>query len=482
MNALELEHITVTSTGHSTPIIDDVSLQVKEGECVVLCGESGCGKTTLTRVINGLIPEFYHSLTLTGDVKLFGKSIKDKTISEIAVDVGTVFQNPKSQFFNLDTSNELIFGCENLNLEREEIVRRAKQTIDDLNLMDLMNKNIFELSGGEKQRVACGSIISMHPKILLLDEPTANLDQDSIEKLKTILQNMKASGFTIILSEHRLYWLQDLADQFIYLKSGKIQETYSFAALYRKTEQELSNMGLRSMDLTDTFRKLSSIIDGEKWKLYKLDDTATQTQGKLKIIVENLHTSYKDKTIFHLPELIFHGGNIIGIVGENGAGKTTFINTLLGFLKYKGSIRQNNKVLAKKDLHKLGFMVMQDVNQQLFSNTLINEILLSADASEQDAHDVLEKLGLTNLVDRHPASLSGGEKQRVAVASALLSNKRIIVFDEPTSGLDRKSLENLCVEIKSLSTPNNLIFIVTHDMEVIFQLVDFVLPCSKYEL
>ncbi|MEI3614294.1 ABC transporter ATP-binding protein [Pseudogracilibacillus sp. SO30301A] len=480
MHALELQDITVSSAASSTPIIDNFSLQVEAGECVVLCGESGCGKTTITRVINGLVPEFYDTLALSGDVKHFGNSIKEQTISDVAKNVGSVFQNPKSQFFNLDTSNELIFGCENLNLDREEILKRAEQTIAGLNLKNLVNRNIFELSGGEKQRIACGSIISMRPKILLLDEPTANLDYESIEILKEMLLNLKSLGYTIVLSEHRLYWLEDLADRFIYLQSGKQLGTYTFNELYHKSEQELSEMGLRSMNVAALFENLNWITERKRWELCKLNDKKN-TQKSLEITLEDVSVAYQNTPVFQLPKLSFSGGSIIGIVGENGAGKTTFINTLLGFMKHQGTIRENQTVLKKKALNKGGFMVMQDVNQQLFSNTLMNEVLLGTDASKEQAQELLEKLGLASLEERHPASLSGGEKQRVAVASALLSNKRMIVFDEPTSGLDRKSLEQFCAEIKELSSPDNLIFIVTHDIEVIFQLVDFILPCSKYK-
>lgn len=481
MHAIELQDITVSTATSSTPIIDDFSLQVEAGECVVLCGESGCGKTTITRVINGLIPEFYDMLSLSGDVKHFGNSIKEQTVSDVAKNVGSVFQNPKSQFFNLDTSNELIFGCENLHLDREEILKRAEQTIDGLNLGNLVNRSIFELSGGEKQRIACGSIISMRPKILLLDEPTANLDHASIEKLKDMLLDLKSLGFTIVLSEHRLYWLNDLADRFIYLQSGKHQATYTYDELYHKSEIELSKMGLRSMNVEALFENLNQITERKRWELCKLNDKKIETEASLKLTLEDVSVTYQDTPVFQLPKLKFHGGSIIGIVGENGAGKTTFINTLLGFMKHQGTIRENQTILKKKALNKRGFMVMQDVNQQLFSNTLMNEVLLGTDASEQQAQEMLEKLGLASLEERHPASLSGGEKQRTAVASALLSKKRIIVFDEPTSGLDRKSLEQLCVEIKNMSSPDNLIFIVTHDIEVIFQLVDFILPCIKHK-
>lgn len=478
MNAIDLQKISVT-TSDSTKIIDEFSLQVAQGECVVLCGESGCGKTTITRVINGLIPEFYDTLRLEGEVKHFGASINGQTISDIAKNVGSVFQNPKSQFFNLDTSNELIFGCENLNLTRKEILERTEETIADLNLKNLINRSIFELSGGEKQRVACGSIISMKPKILLLDEPTANLDYESIELLKVLLTSLKKLGYTILLSEHRLYWLNGLADRFIYLKSGQHQATYTFDELYVKSEQELSTMGLRSMNVDSLSKKLNQLTNEKSWELCPIQRNVDE-DSSLSIELEEVEVSYHDKTVFRIPHLQFSGGSIIGVIGENGAGKTTFINTLLGFTKYKGAIKENEQILKKKMLNKQGFMVMQDVNQQLFSNTLLNEVRLGTDATEEQVQQILKQLGLSHLETRHPASLSGGEKQRTAVASALLSDKKIIVFDEPTSGLDRNSLDQFCNEIKSLSSSDNIIFIVTHDMEMIFQLVDFVLPCTKY--
>jgi len=242
VSAIELQNISVRYCENQKPILENISLNVEQGEFIVLCGSSGCGKTTVTRIINGLIPEFYSVYELKGEIKIFGNSIQGKTISEIGMNVGTVFQNPKSQFFNLDTSNELAFGCENLNLNRSEILSRVKKTVTDMDLESLINRDIFELSGGEKQRIACGSIISMHPEILVMDEPTSNLDRDSIEKLKLILLNLKSSGFTIVLSEHRLYWLKDLADRFIYLREGRISEIYSFDEIYNKTEEELSKL------------------------------------------------------------------------------------------------------------------------------------------------------------------------------------------------------------------------------------------------
>ncbi len=480
VSAIELQNISVRYCENQKPILENISLNVEQGEFIVLCGSSGCGKTTVTRIINGLIPEFYSVYELKGEIKIFGNSIQGKTISEIGMNVGTVFQNPKSQFFNLDTSNELAFGCENLNLNRSEILSRVKKTVTDMDLESLINRDIFELSGGEKQRIACGSIISMHPEILVMDEPTSNLDRDSIEKLKLILLNLKSSGFTIVLSEHRLYWLKDLADRFIYLREGRISEIYSFDEIYNKTEEEFSKLGLRSMDMSGPHERLENIIRGKSWELCKISNK-TPKENAAQLILEDLSVSYEKNKILNIPKLKFEGGSIVGVIGPNGAGKSTLANVILGFLNCKGIIKWNEEKLDKKKLNKKGFMVMQDVNQQLFSNTLIDEVLLGADASKEEAETVLKKLGLGSLESRHPASLSGGEKQRAAVASALLSNKEIIVFDEPTSGLDRESLESFCAEIKKISSEENIIFVITHDMEVVFQLVDYILPCTKYE-
>lgn len=207
------------------------------------------------------------------------------------------------------------------------------------------------------------------------------------------------------------------------MKSGQHQATYTFDELYVKSEQELSTMGLRSMNVDSLSKKLNQLTNEKSWELCQIQRNVDE-DSSLSIELEEVEVSYHDKNVFRIPHLQFSGGSIIGVIGENGAGKTTFINTLLGFTKYKGAIKENEQILKKKMLNKQGFMVMQDVNQQLFSNTLLNEVRLGTDATEEQVQQILKQLGLSHLETRHPASLSGGEKQRTAVASALLSDKK----------------------------------------------------------
>ena len=211
---IKIDHISFSygEENENTGGVRDIDLNIEDGQFVVLCGESGCGKTTITRLINGLIPHYYEG-QMAGEVWVNGAKVSEQPLYDTAAVVGSVFQNPRSQFFNVDTDSEIAFGIENEARPVKELEERVEQTTKDLHIEKLRNRNIFELSGGEKQKIAFASVYAMNPEIYLLDEPSSNLDMASIQELKEHLRLIKSQGKTILIAEHRLYYLMELADR-----------------------------------------------------------------------------------------------------------------------------------------------------------------------------------------------------------------------------------------------------------------------------
>lgn len=228
--------------------ISGLELTIQNGEFVVLTGGSGCGKTTITRLINGLIPHYY-SGTLNGEVLIDGKSVPDTPIFETAKKVGSVFQNPRSQFFNVNTTDEIAFAAENQCIAPERILSHIAETTRNMQIEKLLDRNIFELSGGEKQIIACAGINVLSPDIIVLDEPSSNLDSEAIEKLKAVLTDWKSQGKTIVIAEHRLYFLRELADRMLILENGRIAKELITEEIKKLTADDTEKMGIRPMML-----------------------------------------------------------------------------------------------------------------------------------------------------------------------------------------------------------------------------------------
>ena len=449
---IKIDHISFSygEENENTGGVRDIDLNIEDGQFVVLCGESGCGKTTITRLINGLIPHYYEG-QMAGEVWVNGEKVSEQPLYDTAAVVGSVFQNPRSQFFNVDTTSEITFGCENLGQPEKDIRERFAKTVRDFRLEKLMDRNIFHLSGGEKQKIACAGVSIMEPDVLVMDEPSSNLDAASILDLRKILAFWKSQGKTIIVSEHRLYYLRGLADRFIYLAEGQVSRDYSAAEFEQLTEQQRSNMGLRTFALE---RLLPPVLP---------------QQEKTALALHNFRFAYKNEPeTLHIMDCEIPTNRIVGIIGNNGAGKSTFSRCFCGLEKRCGEIVWNGRKYRPKDRLSTCYMVMQEVNHQLFTESVLDEVLISMEEENQErAEEILNRLDLLAFKDRHPMSLSGGQKQRVAIASAIASKRSILFFDEPTSGLDYRHMKEVANVLRQVRDAGNTVYVITHDLELI---------------
>ena len=448
---IEFRNVSFSYPDDADGGLKNIDLTIPDGQCVLLCGRSGCGKTTLTRLINGLIPQFFAG-NLSGEILLDGENLADLPMYHIAEKVGSVFQNPRTQFFNVDTDSEIAFGMENRAVPQEQMEQRVAETARTLHIENLLGRNIFALSGGEKQKIAFASVYAMNPEVYLLDEPSSNLDMTAIGELHEHLRLIKSQCKTVIVAEHRLYYLMDVADRVIYLENGKIADDFTPEQFRSLSAAERQAMGLRTIDLRqETPVYFPAAIQPPVLEL------------------KDVLLAYRKQPVLEDVSLKAAPGEVIAVVGRNGAGKTTFSRALCGLHKEaSGSYLWNGKPQKPKVRMKHSYMVMQDVNYQLFAESVEAECTFGIRHPDTElAKRTIEELGLAPFRKRHPNTLSGGQKQRLAVATSMVCGKELLVFDEPTSGLDYDSMVRLSSLIRRLSDMGKVIFVVTHDYEFV---------------
>ena len=334
-------------------------------------------------------------------------------------------------------------------------------TVEALHLQELQRRSIFSLSGGQKQLLAFGSVYAMGPEVFVLDEPTANLDQEAIARLHDQIACLKHQGRTVVIAEHRLYFLTDLIDRALYLRDGVLERTFTREQFFALTDREREALGLRTL-----------IPAGCTLP------TVAPAGVKEGLSVEGLTCAYrKEPAVFQGLSFSARPGEVVAITGPNGVGKTTLSRCLCGLIREQaGQIRLDGRHLNRKERQKAAFCVMQDVNHQLFSDSVWGECRMSApDAPDSTVEEVLDSLHLLPFRERHPMSLSGGQKQRLAVATALLSEKPILIFDEPTSGLDYARMVEVSGVIRNLAQQGRIVLVVTHDREFMQRSCDRVL-------
>ncbi|SFG56650.1 ABC transporter ATP-binding protein [Sporolactobacillus nakayamae] len=452
---IELKNVAVR-TYQGAPILSNFSLTVAPGELVVLSGPSGGGKSTVIRLINGLI-YMDDALTVDGEAEIDHAPIEKMHSWDRSELVGSVFQDPRSQFFASVVKDELAFYCENFGMEPRQIEKRIQQAAEEQGLIPLLDHRIMTLSSGEKQKVAIASVRVARQKIYVLDEPSANLNATATAELTALLMRWKAEGHTIVLAEHRLHYLIGLLDRMVYVNDGRAVRSYSRDELANLSSEQLAGLGLRHTNLnwdTRAFR----LGEQHGGHILTLGHLTVNGWGGADPLLRDL-------------DLSIRSGELVMLTGANGIGKTSLARVLCGLSKNsEGMISVDGMLASRRKRSRLVWYVMQEADYQLFGESVWEELFVGVrHVKEMDrkAERILRDLELWALRDRHPSTLSGGEKQRVTLAVALMSNASVIILDEPTSGLDWKNLKQVAECLKREAEKGRIFLVITHDYELI---------------
>ena len=441
--AIRLKEVSFKYDAAKENVLENINLTVEYGETVLLSGVSGEGKSTLLSIINGVIP-FVNSGEFSGSVEIDGKDVTKLKISERSKLIGTVLQNADEQIIYDLVNEEIAFGCENLNIASEEIDRRIERFTT---LMQIeKNAKTKTLSGGQKQRLITASTLAMEQKIIILDEPLANLDTHTAHILLKALRNLANSGYAVLIVEHRLDVVKNYIDKVMRIENKQ---------LFTSTDINDLNSGIKTIPHADGSLPGEVLIKGEK-----------------------LFFAAGDRNIIDGLDIEIRAGERIVLLGENGCGKTTLMRMLARLNKPNdGALSQTitkSKKANSKWFSKVGY-VYQNPTYQLFMPTLLSEISFKA-KSEGMAREMINAFGLSGLEQRHPQSLSEGQKRRASIAAVCASEPTVLFLDEPTVGQDYK---NLCKTVETVNKINkNLgtaIVTVTHDKRCAGALADRVL-------
>ena len=469
---IELNHITYRYPFSDRNALEDISLTVRPGEAVLCTGVSGCGKSTLIRLINGLCPHYFGG-ELKGTVRVAGQDNQTMKLHEISSRVGTLFQNPESQFFALGVEEEMAFKPESRGMHPDKIRDLIAKTSQRFGLNSVLKNTIHELSQGQKQKVGLASLMMEPLQVLILDEPTGNLDPESTMDLAQEILRLKEKGVAVLIVDHRLYWLKGVADRVCVMEKGRIVQEGTFDDL---SDEVRARYGLRKVDVEDKRHELPPLSDGKE-TVMKISD---------------LSFAYprKDK-IFNGTDLELRKG-ITGLFGPNGTGKTTLARILTGLNKpTQGTLEIRGKKVKPQECLRHVAVVLQNADHQLYMRTVFDELLTSLEAAgcrgpEALAHieNLLEKYNLKDFKKYYPSQLSGGQQQRLVIACAFAKKPDVIILDEPTSGLDGANLHRIAGALRQLSDEGKAVLVITHDLELVDMVCDSAirLPLQKTNL
>jgi energy-coupling factor transport system ATP-binding protein len=468
----------------SHKVLDNVSLEIPPGTLTLVTGASGSGKSTLLRCINGLVPHFSGG-TITGQIRVFGFDPIREGVEVLAKIVGFVFQEPEAQFVFDVVEDEIAFSLENLGVSRAEMDRRINEVLRQLQMQKLRYRQINQISGGEQQKVAIASALVTHPKVLILDEPTSQLDPTAADEVLRLILDLKSQlNLTVLIAEHRLERLLPYVDRMLNLTPEQTV-TFGLPAEVLSTMEQVPpiievarKLGLSPLPLApETFPNdsLNNIPSVNR----QAQPTAIEKPETL-LSVQQLSTSLGDKQILENINLDIHKGEVLVLMGPNGAGKTTLLRSILQMIPSFGRIIYGNVHLENMSfpqiIQHIAFLP-QNPNDLLFAESIIDELKITLknhnrDINKVNFHAFLEHFGLRDQGDRYPRDLSVGERQRTALAAITVHDPEIIFLDEPTRGLDYQAKKALSLLFHQWRQAGKAIVIVTHDVEFAAHLAD----------
>lgn len=492
---LEVRRLRIRHDEREAWTPSDVSFAVRPGEVVLVLGPSGCGKSTLALALNGLIPHDVHA-DLEGTVLVSGRDTRDATVGELSASVATVFQDPDAQVVTGTLFDEVAFGPENLLVPADEVLDRVERALRTVGLWERRDENPDVLSGGGRQRLAIACALALESPVIVLDEPTANLDpagiEDVYEALATVVANRDRS---VVLIEHNLDAALDIVDSVVVLDAsgrivldGPVRETlrdnaHRLVALgvwlpvSTLAALRLADAGVRMPELPLTPAELTASVDAAKLPAPPAPAPAAHSDNGV-VVVDRLTLRRGKTEVLHDVSLSIPRGSITAIVGVNGAGKTTLLQAIAGVIPPpKGTVTTNGHDPARADVRALardiGF-VFQNPEHQFIRATVAEELAhgpelqgVPADEVATRVDGMLTRFGLADLRDVHPMLLSGGQKRRLSVGTALISGPPVLALDEPTFGQDRERADELLRLLGDLNREGTTIVLVTHDMQLV---------------
>ncbi|MFD2616185.1 ABC transporter ATP-binding protein [Terrilactibacillus laevilacticus] len=503
---IDVKHYTYTYEDEERAVLQDISFSIHEGEFILMVGPSGCGKSTLCQALNGIVPHVLGGEAV-GEIIVDGKNVLESEVKDMSESIGMVFQDADAQLCNIYVEDEVAFAPENLRVEPDEIQRRIKDCLNKVGMSGYESRKVFELSGGQKQKVGIASVLSMKPKILILDNATANLDPQATKDIFTLLKELhEQHGYTIMVVENKIDDLIHLADRIMVMEQGSFIANGDPRTIIREYGKQLMEMGIWIPEVSElafqlekmgySFKHFPITVEDAYHELKYPNQPFLKPRRKLQLsekasdepdilTVNNLNYLYPNGTkALNNISFSIKKGDFVAILGTNGSGKTTLIKHLMGIIKPpKGKIFLRGEDIAKRSLHDMTkdiSYVFQNPEHQFVTDQVLEESIysqkmkLNLSINDEVPNDIIEsglqslkQFNLYEAKDKNPFMLSGGEKRRLSVVSSIASEQEIIILDEPTTGLDFASATRLLKLCKELNEQGKTIIMINHDIRLI---------------